>query len=113
MTPDKLRKPLRQGQQLLADITVQLAAIHIRRNLRARGISVRRGFASASYRRAATALSSAVFAPAALRSSAPTRRPLAILAALRNPLPRRATARHLAPAMVTVAVRISGRVRSG
>ncbi|MGH3602304.1 MAG: hypothetical protein ACRDQH_18840 [Pseudonocardiaceae bacterium] len=115
MTPDKLRKALRKSQQLIADIPVQLTAIRIRRKIRTRQLTVRlrRGFTTALRLRPAAALSSALFASAVLRSAAPTSHPLAVRAALRNPLPCRATARHLAPALATVAVRISGRIRSG
>ncbi|HEX4100686.1 MAG TPA: hypothetical protein VHY21_09105 [Pseudonocardiaceae bacterium] len=107
MAPDKLRKTLRQGQQLLADIPVQLAAIRIRRKLRAHRFAVRRALITTP--RPPAVLSSTVFTPVAT----PTRYPLAVRAALRRPLPCGATAHHPAPALAPVAVRISGRIRSG
>jgi hypothetical protein len=113
MAPNKLSKTLRQGQQLLANIPVQFAAIHIRWKLRARRFAVRRGVTTPSRLRAATAMIAAGFAPGTLRSAAPTSQLLAVHAALRNPLPCRATAHQPAPVLVTIAVRISGRIRSG
>jgi hypothetical protein len=112
MVSDKLRKALRQGQQLLADLPVQLAAIRIRWEIRTRQLTVRRGFCTALRVGVATILSSSLVTPTVLRSAA-TSYPLAVRAALRNPLPCTATAPRPAAALATVAFRISGRIRSG
>ena len=76
-----------------------------------RGAPIRRPAGSHRHAAAARCLpsSSTVFTPVAT----PTRYPLAVRAALRRPLPCGATAHHPAPALAPVAVRISGRIRSG
>jgi hypothetical protein len=43
MTPNELREALRKSQQLLADISVQLAAVCIRRKLQTRRSTILRG----------------------------------------------------------------------
>jgi hypothetical protein len=113
MTPNELREALRKSQQLLADISVQLAAVCIRRKLQTRRSTILRDVTTTLRRRSTAALNSILVTPAVLWSAAPTSYPLTVSGALRQPLLCRATPRRSAPVLATGAVRIPGRIRSG
>ncbi len=114
MPRHEFRKALRKRQQLVADISVQLATIGIRRKLQTRRFTVLRGVTAALRRRPTAALTSIFVPPAVLRSAAPTSFWLTVGGVLPcRPLLDRATLRHSAPALATGAVRIPGRIRSG
>jgi hypothetical protein len=114
MTPNKVRKPLRKGQQFLADIAVQLGGISVRRKFQTRRFTVLGGVTAALRRRSAVAVNSIFVTPIVLRSAAPTSYPLTLGSTLRRrPFLGRATPLRSAPVLATGAVRIPGRIRSG
>ena len=114
MPRHELRKALRKRQKFLADISVQLATIGIRRKLQTRRFTVLRGV-TATLRRRPTAALTSIFVPLTVRqSAAPTSYWLTVGGALPcRPLLDRTTPRHSAPALATGAVRVPGRIRSG
>jgi hypothetical protein len=98
----------------LADISVQLATIGIRRKLQTRRFTLLRGVTAALRRPPAAALTSIFVPPAVLQSAAPTSYWLTVGGTLpRRPVLDRAIPRRSAPALATGAARIPGRIRSG
>ncbi|MGH3514061.1 MAG: hypothetical protein ACRDQV_10525 [Pseudonocardiaceae bacterium] len=97
----------------MADISVQLATIGIRRKLQTRWFTVLRGVTATLRRWSAAALNSIFVTPAVLRPAAPTSYPLTVGGPPRRPLLCRAAPRHSASVLATGAVRIPGRIRSG
>lgn len=122
MAPDKISQALGQGQQFLADFSVQLAGICIwgqvgTRYLVVRYLVVRRGYAPPLRRRMAAVLRSAA-------GYSPTVRTLFISRFISSmfispwfifisPRPYNATGPGCGPGRATVGVRISGQIRSG